>query len=189
VRRGVALVDGRRSFLVQDEIEAPAPVAYRWLMHTRAEVKTDGSTATLTQDGKTVRARVLEPAGATLVAASAAAPPPQNPNDGITRLEVRLPDKVTAARVAVLLTPQKDGQTAAEPVQVTRLDEWVREAGPLPAEAGAMRKRYQSFRRESAKGANTRKGRKGSPRRHRDTEDHGADGRTNRVFSALSVSP
>jgi hypothetical protein len=139
VRRGVALVDGRRSFLVQDEIEAPEPVAYRWLMHTRAAVQVHESAATLTQDGKTVRVRVLEPDGATLVAANATPPPPQNPNEGITRLEVRLPDKVTTARIAVLLTPQKDGQRAADSIQVTPLEEWVREAGPLPAVGGPLR--------------------------------------------------
>jgi hypothetical protein len=140
VRRGVALVDSRRSLLVQDEVTAPAPVEYVWAMHTRAEIQASGSEATLTLNGKSVKARVLEPAGATLAAESAtpSGPEKENRNEGVRKLVVRLPGKVAAARVAVLLTPQKAGQTAAASVPVTPLDEWVNAAGPLPALGGAL---------------------------------------------------
>ena len=145
VWRGVALVDGRRSLLVQDEWDAAAPggpVEYRWQMHTRAQVQADGAQATLTIGSKTVTARVLSPAGATFAAEPAAAPEPQNQNRGVTRLVVRLPGKATTGRVAVLLTPQRGaaggGEPAAAAAVVRPLDEWRREAGPLPETGGAV---------------------------------------------------
>lgn len=133
VRRGVALVDERRSLLVQDEFEAPSPVEYIWQMHTRARIEADGAEASLTLNGKTVTARILEPVGASFADESATPPPPQNQNQGIRKLTVRLPGHVTAARVVVLLTPRKAGQTAATTVPLQPLDAWIKAAGPLPA--------------------------------------------------------
>jgi hypothetical protein len=144
VRRGVALVAGRRALLVQDEFATKEPVAYSWQMHTRAAVKADGRTATLTLNSKTLTARLLDaPAGATFAVESAAPPPlnngvgpQQNPNTGVSRLVVRLPEKAAEARVAVLLSPGSGD--ASEAVTVRPLDAWVRDAPPLPKLGGAI---------------------------------------------------
>jgi hypothetical protein len=122
VLRGVALVDGRRSLLVQDEVEAPQPVEYVWQMHTRAAVKVDGTSATLSRNGKTATVRLLDaPDGARIDVEPATAPPPQNPNEGIGRVVVRLSGKVTTARVAVLIETKPSDLSAKD---VTPLGEW-----------------------------------------------------------------
>lgn len=144
--RGVALVNGRKAMLVQDEFQTKEPADYRWQIHTRAEIaviSADGTEATLTQNGKSVTARVLSPAGAKFSEMSTAPPAinggegrQQNPNKGIRRLVVRLPAKVTEARVAVLLAPSA---AAATSVALTPLSEWIKNAPPLPAEGGSLR--------------------------------------------------
>jgi hypothetical protein len=118
-RRGVALLDGRDVLLV-DEVKATQPVEVLWGAHTRAEVECDGAKAILRQHGKALYARVLSPDGARFEARSAHQEPPQNPNDGVTRLTVVLPDKVTDLRLAVLFSPV-DGATA----EVGTLNDWI----------------------------------------------------------------
>lgn len=117
VRRGIALLEGRRQVLVQDEIRLRRPGEAWWFMHTEAEVELapDGSTATLTRDGKRLIARVLAPAGARFSVMDArplpTSPDPsmQNRNAGIRKLAVRL-EGVTDARIAVLLAPVPRGE-------------------------------------------------------------------------------
>ncbi len=125
VWRGIALVDGRRSLLVQDEVQTAEPVTYRWQVHTRAEIELDGAQATLRRNGKTLTARILSPEGARFAIGDASAPPPQNPNKGVHRLEVHLPGKTSDVRVTVLLTPQG---AAGEAPAVVPLQEWVEKA-------------------------------------------------------------
>lgn len=121
VRRGVALVNGRRSVLIEDEVAASSPTALVWGMHTRAEIAVDGARATLTQGGQTLRARILAPAGATFAAQDIAIPPPQHPSPGVRELSVRLP-AVTSARLVILLTPGSGPEIAAP--AVLPLDQW-----------------------------------------------------------------
>lgn len=132
VRRGIALLNGRRQVLVQDEIRARAPSQAWWFMHTEAEVEIgpDGSTATLTRDGKRLWARVLAPAGARFTVMDArplpgtANPEGQNPNQGIRKLAVRL-DGVTDARIAVLLAPLPAGEAVPTDLPAVRpLSTW-----------------------------------------------------------------
>lgn len=59
-------------------------------MHTRAAIRVDGATATLSRGAATLHARILEPAGASFVVEAATRPPPENRNDGISRLCVDL---------------------------------------------------------------------------------------------------
>jgi hypothetical protein len=148
VKRGVALIDGRSRFLVEDEIRAKRPSTVWWFMHTEAEVAvgTRGNTAILTRDGKRLEARILSPAGARFTVMSARPLPTspdrkeQNRNAGIRKLAVKL-EGVTDARIAVLLTPLAVGGAgagaAAAPLPAVRpLAEWGR--SPRPCSAGPI---------------------------------------------------
>lgn len=118
VRRGVALL-GRRDVLLVDEVSAAAPVEVLWGAHTRATVATDGARALLTLGDRQLHASILAPDGARFEARSARQEPPQNPNEGITRLVVVLPDRVTETRIAVLFSPVAEATAAPTP-----LDSW-----------------------------------------------------------------
>ena len=124
VRRGVALLD-RRHVLVQDEIEATTRVDVVWTMHTPADVRLDGARATLRLRDRYLFARILEPAGAWFSVMPASAPPPQAGNQGIVRLVVRVPERVTGARLAVLFSPSRDGALPAYAPEVTPLASWT----------------------------------------------------------------
>jgi hypothetical protein len=104
VKRGIALLR-RRDVLIQDELTAPRPLEYVWMMHTEAEVSVSGATATLKRSGKTLTARILSPANARFEVGVTTQGSKENPNKGITKLLVRLPDKTSSARVVVLLSP------------------------------------------------------------------------------------
>ncbi|MBV9470229.1 MAG: heparinase II/III family protein [Abitibacteriaceae bacterium] len=128
VQRGVAMLPGRHQILVQDEIAAKQPVDVVWSMHTKAAVTinaNDAHQATLTQGGATLQARLLEPAGASFSVQDVNIPAPQHPSPGVKKLQVHLPEKITAARIVVLLTP---GIEAAPVPPVTALAQWEKAA-------------------------------------------------------------
>ncbi len=123
-QRGIALLD-RREVLVQDEVELKSPAEIAWTLHTPAAITLDGATATLKIGESCLRAAILEPKDATFETASAAPPPPQAQNQGITRLMVKLP-QAREARIAILLTPYR-GQAPAPQRAVAPLKQWVDE--------------------------------------------------------------
>jgi hypothetical protein len=111
-RRGVALQEDR-SVVVQDEVKAPGKAAnVRWAMVTRADVKIDGvGHATLTQAGKKLGFRVLEPAGA-VVKIYPTDPPPaatdaRNPGTRMIGFEVAV-GAGAAQRIVVQLVPRDE---------------------------------------------------------------------------------
>ena len=97
---------------------------YVWQMHTEADVKVSGATATLTRNGKTMSARVSGTPGATFEVVDATAPEPQAQNKGIRKLLVRLPEKMTRATVVVVLSTTEP----AEGVNWPALDTWANDA-------------------------------------------------------------
>lgn len=127
VRRGVALIDGKSRFLVQDEIRTARPSTVWWFMHTEAEVavRADGGSAVLTRDGKRLWARILAPAGARFQVMDARPlptspnPAEQNVNAGIRKLAIRL-DGVTNTTLSVLLVPLSDGETPPRSLPAVR---------------------------------------------------------------------
>jgi len=125
VTRGVAIVHNRRAVLVQDEFELERSCEVAWGMTTDAEiaVKSRG-VAVLTLEGKELVARVLSPAGANFVVESAEQEPPQNPNTGIDRLMVRVPEVTGNVTVAVLLSPVWDDGNIAKAADLKPLAEW-----------------------------------------------------------------
>jgi hypothetical protein len=123
-RRGVVL-HADRSVVVQDEIMARGKTAsVRWAMVTRADVNIDGAGhAVLTQEGKKLGFRVLEPAGA-VVKIYPTDPPPAatdapNPGTRMVGFEVAVGAGATQ-RIVVQLVPRDAGSA---PV-VKALAEW-----------------------------------------------------------------
>jgi hypothetical protein len=110
--RGIRLLDGQR-ILVEDELTPAAPVDVVWNFHTTADVQIapDGRSASLTQKGATISARILSPPNGRFAIASTEMPPPQAPNKGITNLVVRLPQQTVSQTIAVLFARPEDRTT------------------------------------------------------------------------------
>jgi hypothetical protein len=125
VTRGVAMLEGRKAVLIQDEFEIEKPCEVTWAMTTDAEISVEKEgTAKLTLKGKTLIARVLSPAGAAFTVESAEQKPPQKTNKGVRRLLVRLPNAKDNVRVAVLLSPVwKDGKDVSS-AEIQPLAQW-----------------------------------------------------------------
>lgn len=126
--RGVALVNGRSEFVVQDEASATKPFEALWSMHTRAQVRVaeDGRSALLYLNGKRMRASIDAGAGAKFVVSEASplpsSPnPPQSANDGVRKLSVFMP-AATEVRLTVRFTPSDE--SAVEMTGVKPLTSW-----------------------------------------------------------------
>ncbi|MDE3148452.1 MAG: heparinase II/III family protein, partial [Acidobacteriota bacterium] len=120
--RGVALLDKKR-VLVQDEIAPAQPVDVVWNFHTFADVKiaADGRSATLSEGGATLHARIVSPAAGRFSTASTQAPPPNAPNPGLTNLVINLPKQASAETIAVVFTaPGDNARPAIKPLSTWR---------------------------------------------------------------------
>jgi len=122
--RGVAVVNGRRSVLVQDEFDLKKSSEVAWGMTTDAEISLRGNSALLEQDGKKLTARILSPAGAQFTAKPARQEPPQKTNDGVNRLMVRLKNLSGNVRIAILLSPHWSDGSIVEDADVKAVGEW-----------------------------------------------------------------
>jgi len=125
VFRGIAIT-GRKQVLVQDEIDAPQPVAITWSMHTNAAVKLDGASAVLSQGNAQLQATILSPEGATFEVAEVNLAPPQHPTKNTRKLLIHLPAGTKSARIVVVFTP-----FGAEPLErkIVPLIEWKTSEG------------------------------------------------------------
>jgi hypothetical protein len=126
--RGVRMVGGS-AVLVQDDITGLAPgTVLHWVMMTAAAVSisADGSTATLSEDGRTLRAGILSPVEARFASVSAAPPAAvEAQNSGYTILTLVIPPTAAPdARIAVELAPVGDIWPLWLPIPVTPLAGW-----------------------------------------------------------------
>lgn len=64
VRRGISLINNRREFLVQDEIQSEGNHTVYWSMHTKADIEINGDEAILTQGDKRLYCKILSPGNA-----------------------------------------------------------------------------------------------------------------------------
>jgi hypothetical protein len=125
--RGIALLD-RVRVLVQDDASGLQPgTPLAWRMVTEAEVKIDDAQhATLTQNGRTLRAEILAPASAHFTRHPAKpATAAEKQNESFTVLEARLASETAETRLAILLTPVGEKWPKALPApQLVPLAEW-----------------------------------------------------------------
>ncbi|MBN2593801.1 MAG: heparinase II/III family protein [Sedimentisphaerales bacterium] len=122
--RGLALTEGRKAVLVQDEFEIEKPCELIWAITTDAEISLEKErTAKLTIDGKKLVANVISPNNAVFTIESAEQKPPQKTNKAVKRLLMRLSNADGSVRVAVLLSPVwKKGYASSIPLKP--LAEW-----------------------------------------------------------------
>ncbi len=123
--RGVALVEGKRAVLVQDEFDIARPCDIAWGITTDAEITVEGdSTALLKLEGKELGVRILSPAGARFNVESAEQQPPQKRNAGVKRLVVKLSHASGQVRIAVLFSPVWKAEGSVEEAEVRPLAHW-----------------------------------------------------------------
>ena len=129
VQRGVALVD-RRYVLVQDELDARKADVW-WFMHTPAAVtlEADGRSATLSQGGVKLLARLVSPAGVRFeVRPATPLPSSPNPKGQKANADVRkLAIHVAAAehlRIVVALVPVDGKADAQWTPKIVPLAQW-----------------------------------------------------------------
>lgn len=123
--RGLALIEGRRAVLVQDEFEVTKPCEVAWGMTTDAEIEVkQGTVAVLRLKGKELTARLLSPQDAAFTVESAEQQPPQKKNTGVRRLMVKLPKAEGSVCVAVLLSPAWGKGKAVDLTEIKPLAGW-----------------------------------------------------------------
>ena len=120
-------MNGRKQILVQDDISGVAAgTNIQWRAHTNATVATDGTTATLTLNGKTLQASILNAPSGVSFSTMDANPMTQDPpiptgdqyavnpsNEGVTVLVIET-EGGSDLSLQVLLNPQWDGMAASD---------------------------------------------------------------------------
>ena len=129
-KRGVSIVN-KQTIIIQDEISAEAPVQFYWFMHTPAkiEIEKSGNLATLSQNNKSLLARILEPKNATFEIMDAKPlpsspnPPAQAKNTNIRKLSIHM-QNISNLRVVVQFTPKVEDSTRHPEIEVLPLSSW-----------------------------------------------------------------
>ena len=124
------MLNGRKQVLLQDEITAQAGL--QWRMQTNATIALDGTSATLTLDGQTMKVSIVNPpSGAQFTRSDAVRfttdptpPAADQPNPGVSVLIIDLPAGTYSLQV--LFNPQWPGMAANDYVtpKAVALDSW-----------------------------------------------------------------
>lgn len=114
VTRGVAMVDGRRAVVIQDELSLPETGDIKWSMITRAEISIQQPGDALLSIGKKkMSAKILSPLNAAFSVESIEQDPPQASNEGFQKLAVNFDDSKGDVTLMILLSPHwQDGYFA-----------------------------------------------------------------------------
>ncbi|MBP3413033.1 MAG: heparinase II/III family protein, partial [Oscillospiraceae bacterium] len=112
MKRSLALFDDRSRVRLRDEISCSSASTIYWFAHTQANISisSDGKTATLTQNGKTLLAQIASPDEAKFTKMNAkplsTSPNPsgQNANEGYRKLVIKLTG-TSKASITVFFTP------------------------------------------------------------------------------------
>jgi len=121
-------LNGRKQILVQDDISGVAAgTNIQWRAHTNAtNIALDGTTATLTLNGKALQASILNAPSGVVFSTMTADPMPQDPpiptgneyavnpsNEGVTVLVIET-EGGSDLSLQVLLNPQWDGMASSD---------------------------------------------------------------------------
>ena len=128
VRRGLSLFDDRSRVLLRDELTCTKASDVYWFAHTTAEIKisSDGKTAYLTQEGKTLKAQILSPSNGKFTSMDAvllsgkASHADEYSRADFRKLVIRL-SNVTTTEISVVFTPilsEKDEAKTAPSVSL-----------------------------------------------------------------------
>lgn len=118
--RGYYFGDNRQTLLIQDEIELKDLSEIYWFMHTGTDIEiTDSNTATLTKDGKSLRAEIycnggefkLSAEEATPLKSSPVPPAAQSANNGVKKLTLHMQNASGKVVIAVKLIPGSAKET------------------------------------------------------------------------------
>jgi len=131
-QRGYMLSDDRRAFVVRDELELlEENNEIYWFMHTRAEVETDGKTAVLTQNGKTLTLSVATDAHDYEISVMQAVPLPTSPvvegmadDSGKHKIAIKFKAGKSVG-ITVKLVPQTVSSADISPADNTPIAQWT----------------------------------------------------------------
>ncbi|HRJ26586.1 MAG TPA: heparinase II/III family protein [Fimbriimonadaceae bacterium] len=122
-RRGMTILRNTYAIL-QDEFNAVNGITADWIMHTQASVAVQGGTATLTRDGKTMTAHIIEPSNATFQVEVAPTLADQSNNSAFNRLTIKLNGTGQLQRVAVAFLPEGSGAPALANLRTLPIANW-----------------------------------------------------------------
>jgi len=125
VQRGMKVVDGRKSILIQDEFVLAKSAAIAWGMTTDATIQLiNTKQAELTLGGKKLTARILAPSTAAFSIESALQSAPQKTNIGVSRLMAKTAATTGNVTFTILLAPQWTGVQSGYSSAVVPLSKW-----------------------------------------------------------------
>jgi hypothetical protein len=134
IKRGIRFFNGRRQFLLQDEITGANATTY-WRMHTNATVTIDGNNANLALGGKQLQVQLISPpSGVTwqVVDPVRTADAPQlqtgqeadQPNPGVSVLSLSIPASTATTTIQVIFNPQWDDFSSFTTPSLVALSNW-----------------------------------------------------------------
>ncbi|MBE6927276.1 MAG: hypothetical protein E7467_02085 [Ruminococcaceae bacterium] len=127
--RSLALFDNRMRVRLRDEITCSEASTIYWFAHTQADISisTDGKTATLIQNGKTLLAQIPSSSDAVFTSMEAVPlstspnPSGQTANEGFSKLVIKLTN-VTSATIDIVFTPVLTSSDESKPLPTQTIE-------------------------------------------------------------------
>ena len=119
IQRGIRKVG--TNFLIQDELELKKPTNVIWNFLTKAEVINTKTGVQLIQGKAQIRLNILEPVGAKFEIESAERNPPEEKNQGVHMIQIKLPEAVGRTRLVVAVESTEFRQAD---LRITPLGTW-----------------------------------------------------------------
>lgn len=127
-KRGIMLFQDKY-IVIQDEVKAERGVQVEWGMHTYANVQTNYREATLTLNGKVVKAFIRSPRNARFTLGTINTDQGETPLTGMSKLVVRYKSPKTTTRLSIVFIPQQEGAPKHTAVRVYPLKDWAKVSG------------------------------------------------------------
>ncbi|MBV6459738.1 MAG: hypothetical protein HONBIEJF_02890 [Fimbriimonadaceae bacterium] len=124
-QRGIMLV-GDKYVVLQDEIKAERGTVVEWGMHTYATLDVNYRTATLTLNGKVMKAYIRNPRNARFSVGTINTDLGESPLTGMNKLVINYKSPKTTTRLSVVFIPQKEGAPKHTSVRVWPLKDWLK---------------------------------------------------------------